>query len=386
MAGRVGMRSKRMGFVGAWQAWAIRPLAAYATGLVIFILVIGLALERAPIAGRTIVEKFAALFTQTSEQASSRQPPVTRSAVLDDDAWLQGVRRQFSSGGSSSTQRSGLLTSAPQQAPDFFGSLSSHPRSDDGDSSGGGYRTVCVRLCDGYYWPISYSTSRGSFSRDQKTCENSCTTPARLFAYRNPGQEPEDMEDVRGQPYKKLSTAFAYRTTYDQSCKCKPHPWEQQARDQHRVYVLEAKTRKGDKQATAELEHLKQSLKLLKRAEVSDARTSRKEAKLKRSRPAETKSTAAAEAGGGSAGDDAVAFADAISAATPERDFPIVSQTDTRISAPVIEAKKARTAKANTGLMKLGAGQLAGDGQARRAAESRSGTRPNWTVSVFEPR
>lgn len=306
------MLAKRVWTVHASRAWAaIRPLAAYAAGLAIFLLVVGVALERAVTTSGKLVEKFTSLLTQTPKQTTSRTSPVTRSAVLEDDAWMQSVKRQFSSGGS---QRSGLFTSAPQQAPDFFPSLSGQSRSDDGESrgSGGGYRTVCVRLCDGYYWPISYATSRGSFSRDQKTCENSCTTPARLFAYRNPGQEPEDMEDVRGQPYKKLSTAFAYRTTYDQSCKCKPHPWEQQARDQHRVYGLEAKTRKGDKQATAELELLKQSLKLLKRADALEAKSNAKEAKLKRSRPAETKSTAAAETGG----DEAVASADSVSAAT----------------------------------------------------------------------
>jgi len=42
------------------------------------------------------------------------------------------------------------------------------------------------------------------------------------------------------------------RTEYVADCKCKAHPWEQQARDQHRVYALTAAKRKGDKTAAAE--------------------------------------------------------------------------------------------------------------------------------------
>ena len=51
----------------------------------------------------------------------------------------------------------------------------------------GTYRTLCVRLCDGYYFPISFSATRDRFARDAKTCETSCGGQARLFVYRNPG-------------------------------------------------------------------------------------------------------------------------------------------------------------------------------------------------------
>jgi len=34
------------------------------------------------------------------------------------------------------------------------------------------YRTICVRLCDGYYWPISYATTPESFDRDRQKCES----------------------------------------------------------------------------------------------------------------------------------------------------------------------------------------------------------------------
>ncbi len=102
---------------------------------------------------------------------------------------------------------------------------------DGGDPWGSfGYqtvRTVCVRLSDGYFWPISYSTLPDFVSNDAATCQASCpTTPVELYFYDNPGQEPEQMRNQAGTPYTALPSAFAYRTTLDTSpgasCKLPP--------------------------------------------------------------------------------------------------------------------------------------------------------------------
>jgi hypothetical protein len=101
--------------------------------------------------------------------------------------------------------------------------------------AGGGlmptYRTMCVRLCDGYYWPISFATDEAHFSRDSRRCTRSCGAPAALYYYPNPGGAPEDMVSLKGVPYKSLATAFLFRTAYDESCKCRPHPWETEAHE-----------------------------------------------------------------------------------------------------------------------------------------------------------
>jgi hypothetical protein len=88
------------------------------------------------------------------------------------------------------------------------------------------YRTMCVRLCDGYYWPISFATNGEGFGRDSEICAKSCGTPAALYYYPNPGGVPEDMISIEGVPYRSLGTAFNFRSAYDASCKCRPHPWE----------------------------------------------------------------------------------------------------------------------------------------------------------------
>lgn len=169
--------------------------------------------------------------------------------------------------------------SAPRNVvPAFFGSSSRYwgrPARRNRDSDGededddrerprtatGTYRTLCVRLCDGYYFPISFSATRDRLARDAKTCENSCGGQARLFIYSNPGADVEDMVDLRGQPYKQLSTAFLYRTQYVPQCRCKPNPWDAEAQERHRMYALAAAKRKGSKQAAAQLDALAAKLK-----------------------------------------------------------------------------------------------------------------------------
>jgi hypothetical protein len=167
--------------------------------------------------------------------------------------------------------------SSARAVPAFFGSSSRYwgrparrDRDEDDEdddrerprSAGGTYRTLCVRLCDGYYFPISFSASRDRLARDAKTCENSCGGQARLFIYSNPGADVEDMVDLRGQPYKQLSTAFLYRTQYVPQCRCKPNPWDAEAQERHRLYALDAAKRKGSKQAAAELAALTAKMKL----------------------------------------------------------------------------------------------------------------------------
>ena len=90
----------------------------------------------------------------------------------------------------------------------------------------GTYRTLCVRTCDGYYFPISFSTVPDRFAADQQTCQAMCPgTEVRLFTHRNPGQDASEMVSVTGEPYTALPTAFRYRNEYDAACKCgQPQP------------------------------------------------------------------------------------------------------------------------------------------------------------------
>jgi hypothetical protein len=113
-----------------------------------------------------------------------------------------------------------------------------------GRSVSGTYRTLCVRLCDGFYWPISHATTHSRFRRDANRCEQSCPGRSRLFVHSHPDQAPEDMVDLEGQPYRKLDNAFRHQREYVSTCTCRGHPWEQEAIARHRAYAEASKTAK----------------------------------------------------------------------------------------------------------------------------------------------
>jgi hypothetical protein len=97
------------------------------------------------------------------------------------------------------------------------------PGGDFGSTEGGTFRTVCVRTCDGYYFPISFATVPSRFGDDEKTCKSLCpASEAALYAYRNPGQDMNQAVSISGQPYTSLANAFRYRQEFNPSCTCKP--------------------------------------------------------------------------------------------------------------------------------------------------------------------
>lgn len=84
------------------------------------------------------------------------------------------------------------------------------------------YRTLCVRLCDGYYFPVSFSTLPNHFQRDSEVCQSRCAAPASLYYHQNPGAGVEQMVSATtNEPYTKLEHAFLYRKKYVDGCSCK---------------------------------------------------------------------------------------------------------------------------------------------------------------------
>jgi hypothetical protein len=88
----------------------------------------------------------------------------------------------------------------------------------------GTYRTLCVRSCDGFYFPISFSATPAKFGEDERICKAQCpAAEAQLFAHHNPGEDVSQAVSADGQQrYSKLPNAFKYRQSYDPSCSCKP--------------------------------------------------------------------------------------------------------------------------------------------------------------------
>ena len=116
----------------------------------------------------------------------------------------------------------------PERSGDFFEMLFGNARLrgwEDRTYAPGGqfgtYRTLCVRQCDGYYFPISFSTVPSRFATDEQTCQSMCPgSDVALYVYRNPGEEVNQMVSLAGEPYTALPTAFRYRQEYDAACIC----------------------------------------------------------------------------------------------------------------------------------------------------------------------
>jgi hypothetical protein len=93
---------------------------------------------------------------------------------------------------------------------------------DPGLTGGGGFRTLCVRTCDGYYFPISFSTAQSRFGDDEQTCQKLCpAAEAVLYSHRNPGEDVAQAVSSGGRVYKDLANAFRYRREFVASCSCK---------------------------------------------------------------------------------------------------------------------------------------------------------------------
>lgn len=106
---------------------------------------------------------------------------------------------------------------------------------------GGTYRTMCVRECDGYYYPVSFATSKDNLQSDAQACASSCGAPVRLYYYPNPGGRLEDMVALdSGESYAALKNAFLYRKKFVADCRCQPEPWTAEAKAVHARHALAA--------------------------------------------------------------------------------------------------------------------------------------------------
>jgi hypothetical protein len=115
----------------------------------------------------------------------------------------------------------------------------STPQEGDRDPAyGGSYKTVCVRTCDGYYWPVSRSVTRERFETDAKRCDVGCLGDAKLFYQHKDSDDPTSLVDLEGNSYTALKTAFLYRKTLLNGCGCRAAPWSIAEQVRHQEYKI----------------------------------------------------------------------------------------------------------------------------------------------------
>lgn len=109
--------------------------------------------------------------------------------------------------------------------PDYVPSVPEdqlRPGEDDGRPRGVGYRAICVRLCDGAFFPMTSSARPGANIDEESMCRMQCPG-AEVALYRMRDDQIENaVSAAGGRPYTALPNALRFRRTFDPSCTCRP--------------------------------------------------------------------------------------------------------------------------------------------------------------------
>jgi len=91
----------------------------------------------------------------------------------------------------------------------------------DNTEAQAGSKAVCVRSCDGAFFPVSYSASQGRLAGLEDMCRALCpNAEVSLYTYPPSGQI-EQAVSISGAKYIDMPNALKYRQTIDPTCSCK---------------------------------------------------------------------------------------------------------------------------------------------------------------------
>lgn len=96
------------------------------------------------------------------------------------------------------------------------------PAEDEGAHGLGGSMAICVRACDGGFFPISYSARRANLEELSELCRAQCPNAEVTLYTRSPWRDVETALSIDGQPYSDHPNAMKFAKTFDPSCACKP--------------------------------------------------------------------------------------------------------------------------------------------------------------------
>ena len=110
-----------------------------------------------------------------------------------------------------SVQEASLVTVAPVIGDSEFYTHVPSPEA-QAEAPTSPLRTLCVRTCDGAFFPISANASQNDFTRDGAICNRMCPgAETRLYYHPMDNAESADMVDAEtGEAYRALPNAFAY--------------------------------------------------------------------------------------------------------------------------------------------------------------------------------
>ena len=85
-----------------------------------------------------------------------------------------------------------------------------------------GRRSMCVRLCDGYPFPLGAVRGPADMQTQTSMCENLCPgAPTQLFVMADGSEKLDDAVSANGKKYSALPVAWRHAATRDKTCSCR---------------------------------------------------------------------------------------------------------------------------------------------------------------------
>lgn len=178
---------------------------------------------------------FFSIFTSQPPQCSGLNNQIDQARQNLDNAMNEAQRLQAGGTSEQENQRQGVLLALSQnncgpqyanagQTRGLFDNILGGGRAMYGGvdvSQGGTYTTLCVRTCDGYYYPISFATNPSRFADDEATCRATCPNADVALYTRRTNEDIRTATSISGRPYTELPNAFRYRQQFDAACSCR---------------------------------------------------------------------------------------------------------------------------------------------------------------------
>ncbi len=93
----------------------------------------------------------------------------------------------------------------------------------DGDwHAQGGSEAICVRQCDGGFFPVSYSAYRGNLQDLNSLCQAQCPNAEAMVYTKSLWRDVETAVSIDGEPYANHPNALKFQKQRVAACSCKP--------------------------------------------------------------------------------------------------------------------------------------------------------------------
>jgi hypothetical protein len=96
------------------------------------------------------------------------------------------------------------------------------PFLEEGERPRGGPVAICVRSCDGGFFPITYSARRSDLEDLNNLCKALCPNVEANLYTRTQRGDLESAVSIDGAPYSEHPNALKFQKSYDPACTCKP--------------------------------------------------------------------------------------------------------------------------------------------------------------------